>query len=121
MNKLGDTIERLLVSPGRAQYNSTNTGGINNGLGSSVNNLRVCFNCSAMVLLWVTVQSFIRTGRPKLDLSTAPNVAIGPPSVNSSWATQIWTIREMPIPQEMQGAVPWADESRQLTRQIKAT
>ena len=48
VNKLGDTIERLLVSSGRAQYNSTNTGRINNGLGSSVNNQRVCFNCSAM-------------------------------------------------------------------------
>ena len=48
VNKLGDTIERLLVSPGRAQSNSTNTGRINNGLGSSVYNQRVCFNCSAM-------------------------------------------------------------------------
>ena len=48
VNKLGDTIERLLVSPCRAQYNSTSTGRINNGLGSSVNNQRVCFYCSAM-------------------------------------------------------------------------
>ena len=48
MNKLGDTIERLLLSPGRTQYNSRNTGRINNGLGSSVNNQSVCFNCSAM-------------------------------------------------------------------------
>ena len=38
VNKLGDAIERLLVSPGRA-HDSTNTGRINNG--SNVNNQRV--------------------------------------------------------------------------------
>ena len=41
VNKLGNTIEWLLVSSGRAKYDSMNTGRINNGLDSSDNNQSV--------------------------------------------------------------------------------
>ena len=110
VNKLGDTIERLLASPCRAHYNSTNTGQIYNGLGSSVNNQRVCFNCIAMGHLkrWCNLASGQGDPNSTCQLcfqrghrATQCKLFMGNPNM---------AVQETQIPQGMQAAVPWADE-----------
>ena len=110
VNKLGDAIERLLVSPGRA-HNSTNTGRINND--SNVNNQRVCFNCSAMGHL--KRRCNLASGQEDPNTLCQLCSQRGHMAIQCKLfiATRIWTIRERPICQLTQGEVPWADKCRQ--------